>query len=407
MSLSILEIQTPRVFAPLLQPARYKGAWGGRASGKSHFFAEMMVERALMEPGFRGAAIREIQKSTKLSVKQLIEDKIRKLGVSSRFEIRETEIRTPGDGLIIFQGMQDHTADSIKSLEGFDVAWCEEAQSLSDRSVKILRPTFRKPGSELWFSWNPENPEAPVDKLLRGEEHDDGWQVVVEANWRDNPWFGEEMEKERQRDLARDPDTYGWIWEGEYLVISDAQIFRNRVSVEPFETPVEVDRFFFGADWGFAMDPTALIRCFIRDECLYIDHEAGQASVEIDEIGAKVFDKVPGSRDWPIKADSARPETISYMRRQGYAIDAAEKWPGSVEDGIAHLKGFKRIIVHPRCENTAREFRLYRYKVDKLTGDVLPIIVDKHNHWLDALRYSLDQYIMRRGGMGVWARLAG
>ena len=328
MSLSILEIQTPRVFAPLLQPARYKGAWGGRASGKSHFFAEMMVERALMEPGFRGAAIREIQKSTKLSVKQLIEDKIRKLGVSSRFEIRETEIRTPGDGLIIFQGMQDHTADSIKSLEGFDVAWCEEAQSLSDRSVKILRPTFRKPGSELWFSWNPENPEAPVDKLLRGEEHDDGWQVVVEANWRDNPWFGEEMEKERQRDLARDPDTYGWIWEGEYLVISDAQIFRNRVSVEPFETPVEVDRFFFGADWGFAMDPTALIRCFIRDECLYIDHEAGQASVEIDEIGAKVFDKVPGSRDWPIKADSARPETISYMRRQGYAIDAAEKWPG-------------------------------------------------------------------------------
>ena len=407
MSLSILEIQTPRVFAPLLQPARYKGAWGGRASGKSHFFAEMMVERALMEPGFRGAAIREIQKSTKLSVKQLIEDKIRKLGVSSRFEIRETEIRTPGDGLIIFQGMQDHTADSIKSLEGFDVAWCEEAQSLSDRSVKILRPTFRKPGSELWFSWNPENPEAPVDKLLRGEEHDDGWQVVVEANWRDNPWFGEEMEKERQRDLARDPDTYGWIWEGEYLVISDAQIFRNRVSVEPFETPVEVDRFFFGADWGFAMDPTALIRCFIRDECLYIDHEAGQASVEIDEIGAKVFDKVPGSRDWPIKADSARPETISYMRRQGYAIDAAEKWPGSVEDGIAHLKGFKRIVVHPRCENTAREFRLYRYKVDKLTGDVLPIIVDKNNHWLDALRYSLDSYIQRRGGMGVWARLAG
>lgn len=407
MSLSILEIQTPRVFAPLLQPARYKGAWGGRASGKSHFFAEMMVERALMEPGFRGAAIREIQKSTKLSVKQLIEDKIRKLGVSSRFEIRETEIRTPGDGLIIFQGMQDHTADSIKSLEGFDVAWCEEAQSLSDRSVKILRPTFRKPGSELWFSWNPENPEAPVDKLLRGKEHDDGWQVVVEANWRDNPWFGEEMEKERQRDLARDPDTYGWIWEGEYLVISDAQIFRNRVSVEPFETPVEVDRFFFGADWGFAMDPTALIRCFIRDECLYIDHEAGQASVEIDEIGAKVFDKVPGSRDWPIKADSARPETISYMRRQGYAIDAAEKWPGSVEDGIAHLKGFKRIVVHPRCENTAREFRLYRYKVDKLTGDVLPIIVDKNNHWLDALRYSLDGYIQRRGGMGVWARLAG
>lgn len=360
-----------------------------------------------MEPGFRGAAIREIQKSTKLSVKQLIEDKIRKLGVSSRFEIRETEIRTPGDGLIIFQGMQDHTADSIKSLEGFDVAWCEEAQSLSDRSVKILRPTFRKPGSELWFSWNPENPEAPVDKLLRGKEHDDGWQVVVEANWRDNPWFGEEMEKERQRDLARDPDTYGWIWEGEYLVISDAQIFRNRVSVEPFETPVEVDRFFFGADWGFAMDPTALIRCFIRDECLYIDHEAGQASVEIDEIGAKVFDKVPGSRDWPIKADSARPETISYMRRQGYAIDAAEKWPGSVEDGIAHLKGFKRIVVHPRCENTAREFRLYRYKVDKLTGDVLPIIVDKNNHWLDALRYSLDGYIQRRGGMGVWARLAG
>lgn len=400
----ILEIPTARVFAPLLQPARYKGAHGGRGSGKSHFFGGALVERAVCQRGLRAVCIREVQKSLDESVKRLLEDKIGAMGVGSLFRIQESKIKTPGGGQVIFQGMQDHTAESIKSLEGYDIAWVEEAQSLSKRSLQLLRPTLREGGSELWFSWNPESEEDPVDSLLRGPNPPKD-SIVVEANWRDNPWFTLELETERATDLARGDDDYDHVWEGAYVSISEARIFRKRVVIEAFDPPPERTRIFFGADWGFSVDPTALIRSWIVDDVLHIEHEAFGHGVEIDETPA-LFDTVPGARDWPIKADSARPETISYMRRQGFQIDAAEKWQGSVEDGIAHLKAFKQIKVHPRCVNIAREFRLYSYKVDKKSGDVLPIIVDRHNHGIDAVRYSLDGYIQRRGGTGVWAKLA-
>lgn len=400
----ILEIPTARVFAPLLAPARYKGAHGGRGSGKSHFFGGSMIERAVCQRGLRAVCIREVQKSLDESVKRLLEDKISSMGVGSLFRVQESKIKTPGGGQVIFQGMQDHTAESIKSLEGYDIAWVEEAQSLSKRSLQLLRPSLRKPGSELWFSWNPESEEDPIDALLRGPNAPKN-AIVVEANWRDNPWFTDELEEERSTDQAREDDDYDHVWEGAYVSISEARIFRKRVVVEEFGPPPEGTRLFYGADWGFSIDPTALIRSWISDEVLHVDHEAFGHNVEIDETAA-LFDTVPGSRNWPIKADSARPETISYMRRQGFQIDAAEKWAGSVEDGIAHLKGFKQIKVHPRCTNIAREFRLYSYKVDKRSGDVLPIIVDKFNHGIDAVRYSLDGYIQRRGGTGVWARLA-
>lgn len=407
--MTVLDIQTPRVFAPLLRPARYKGAHGGRGSGKSHFFAESLIEKALMEPGLRAVCIREIQKSLEQSVMRLLEDKIQALGVASKFDVLKTEIRTPGDGLIIFQGMQNHTADSIKSLQGYKVAWVEEAHSLSKRSLTLLRPTIREPDSELWFSWNPESPEDPVDAMFRGPERlDDGDVICVEANWRDNPWFPDVLDAERRRDFTRDPDGYGHVWEGGYVTISDAIIFRRRVVVEEFAPPPPDTHIRFGADWGFSQDPTTLVRFWIQpvgDEAdLMIEHEAGGVGVELDETAA-LFDQVPGSRDWPIWADSARPETISYMRRQGFSIAAAEKWPGSVEDGVAHLKAFRRIVVHPRCVETAREFRLYAYKVDRLTGRVLPLIVDAYNHRIDALRYGLNGFIQRRGAAGIWSRL--
>lgn len=404
--MSILQIETPRAFVPLLEPARYKGAHGGRGSGKSHFFAEALVEKSLMQSGLRWACIREVQKSLEQSVKRLIEDKIEKLRVGSRFDVQRDKIVTPGDGVIIFQGMQNHTAESIKSLEGFDGAWSEEAQSLSSHSLKLLTPTFRKPGSELWFSWNPASPDDPVDQLFRGEKKIGAPHAIcVQANWRDNPWFPDELDLDRRLCRERLPDDYGHIWEGEYVTIAEAVIFRRRVEVAKFDEPIEGTRIFFGADWGFANDPTALIRFWIADETLFISHEAYGHHVEIDET-PELFDRVPDVRNWPIKADGARPETISYMRRQGFNIEAAAKWPGSVEDGVAHMKGFKRIVVHERCPNIAKEFRLYAYKVDKRSDDVLPIIVDKWNHGIDAVRYGLDGYIQARGGLGVWSKLA-
>lgn len=389
-----LDLQTPRVFVPLLEKARYKGAHGGRGSGKSHFFAESLVEKAMLQPGLRWVCIREIQKSLEQSSKRLIEDKIIRHGLGGYFRVLDKHIETPGDGIIIFQGMQNHTADSIKSLEGYDGAWVEEAHSLSAYSLKLLRPTIRKPGSELWFSWNPESADDPVDQLLRGEKAVDN-KIVVEANWRDNPWFPSELEEERKSDLEKRADEYEHVWEGGYITISEALIFAKRTSIEAFEAPADA-RFYYGADWGFAADPTALIRCFVMNDCLYVDHEAFGYGVEIDET-PQLFDSVPGARDWVIRADSARPETISYMRRQGFRIEACEKWNGSVEDGIARLKGFRKIVIHPRCANMQKEARLYSYKVDKTTEEVLPIIVDKHNHGWDATRYAIGPLIKRRG----------
>ena len=219
--MSVLEIPTAAVFEPLLAPARYKGAWGGRGSGKSHFFAEKLIEDSLCEPGLLSVCIREMQKSLKDSAKRLIESKLARfgLGEADGFKIFRDAIRTPGDGVIIFQGMQDHNAESIKSLEGFRRALVEEAQSLSHRSLTLLRPTLRAPGSELWFAWNPRHRGDPVDAMLRGAEIPTG-AIVVRANWSDNPWFTAELEQERQDCLRMSPEQYDHVWEGGYARVT-------------------------------------------------------------------------------------------------------------------------------------------------------------------------------------------
>jgi len=371
--------------------ARYKGAHGGRGSGKSHAFAELLVARAAATQGFRAACVREVQKSLKNSVKLLVEDKIKALGVSSMFEVLEAEIRTPGGGVIMFQGMQNHTADSIKSLEGFDVAWVEEAQSLSQRSLDLLRPTIRKPGSELWFSWNPGKPTDPVDVLLRGETPPRN-AVVLEVNWSDNPHLPTDLLEEQEDDLRRDPDKWLHVWNGAYSLNSEARVFRNW-QVEAFEAPSSaVHR--FGADWGFAVDPTVLVRCHVEGRKLFVDYEVSEVGCEIDKTPA-LFDRIAGSRKFLIRADSARPETVSYMKRQGFRITSAIKGVGSIEDGVEFLRSFD-IVVHPRCTNVIEELTLYSYKVDDHTGEILPFLDDKNNHTIDALRYALEE--LRRTG---------
>lgn len=231
-----LSIPTAAVFEPLLHPARYKGAWGGRGSGKSHFFAGLMIEEALMMQGYRAVCIREVQKSLKQSAKRLLEDKLQDfgLGEAQGFKVYREVIETPGDGLITFTGMQDHTADSVKSLEGFDRAWVEEAQSLSDRSMSLLRPTIRKEGSELWFSWNPQRATDPVDMMLRGATTPTGAKVV-RANWSDNPWLPNVLEQERRDCLGATPERYGHIWEGEYATVLEGAYFAKHLTEAQLE----------------------------------------------------------------------------------------------------------------------------------------------------------------------------
>lgn len=383
--MSSLVIETPAVFEPLLRPSRYKGVHGGRGSGKSHFFAELAVETMISSKADI-VCLREIQKSLKFSVKKLIEGKIESMNAGAYFEVQNEQIKSKAGGVCIFQGMQDHTSDSIKSLEGFKVAWFEEAQSASQRSLDLLRPTIRAPGSELWFSWNPSKATDPIDALLRGEEPPPD-SVVVEANYMDNPWLPAELLAEMEYDRGRDPEKYAHIWLGQYQTNSEARVFRNW-TIEEFERPPGTV-FRFGADWGFSIDPSVLVRCSIDQHRLYVDYEAYMVGCEINNL-PELFMSVPEAEKWPITADSARPETISYMRKHGFPrIMSAVKGARSLEEGVEFLRGFD-VVVHPRCKHLIDELTMYSYKTDPLTGAVVPILEDKNNHVIDSLRYACE-----------------
>jgi len=196
--MAALTIDVPRAFAPLLKPSRYKGAYGGRGGAKSHFFAEQLILRCFAKQT-RAVCIREVQDTIKDSVRQLLVDKIQKLGLGAAFDCLEAEIRGKNGSLIIFRGMQSYNAENIKSLENFDIAWVEEAQTLSDKSLRLLRPTIRSEGSELWFSWNPRHDTDPVDAFFRGaKRHPDS--ISVSVNWNDNPWFPDVLRQEKNAD---------------------------------------------------------------------------------------------------------------------------------------------------------------------------------------------------------------
>ncbi len=230
--MSTLQIKTAEVFLPLLQPARDKGAYGGRGSGKSHFFGDLLVEDSLAEPGnsggegMRSICIREVQKDLSQSSKALLEKKLWEhgLGEADGFKVFKENIQTPGDGVIIFKGMNDYTAESVKSLEGFKRSWWEEAQTATQGSIMLLRPTMRAPGAQMWWSWNARRKKDPVDVMLRGPEKPTG-AIVVNANWRDNPWFTAELEQERRDCMRMRPDDYAHVWEGEYISVVEGAYF--------------------------------------------------------------------------------------------------------------------------------------------------------------------------------------
>ena len=382
-----LRLKTPRKFLPLLKPARYKGLHGGRGSGKSHEFAELMIEAHIMAPEESSVCVREVQKSLDQSVKKLLETKIEAMNAGAYFDVQDAKIKsTQGAGIILFQGMQNHTADSIKSLEGYKRAWVEEAQTLSQRSLDLLRPTLRLEGSELWFGWNPDQPTDPVDALLRGEHPPPG-AVVIEVNYDDNPYFPDVLRHEMEYDKRRDPDKFLHIWRGQYRRNSEARVFKNWRVDEFDENPAWIKR--QGADWGFSVDPSVLVQCAIEGRTLYVMHEAYRVGCEIDSL-PDLFASVPEAERWPLTADSSRPETISYMRKHGFPkILAAVKGKRSVEEGVEFLQAYD-ILVHPRCVHTIQELTLYSYKTDPLTGLVLPVLADKDNHVIDSLRYACE-----------------
>lgn len=379
------QVRVARAFEPLRKPARYKGAYGGRGSGKSHFFADLwFIENLAGKLDF--VLLRETLKSLEFSGKKLLEGKIAAYNAGAHFEVQDRRIRSALGGVTIFEGMQQHTADSIKSLEGFDRAWFLEAQAASDKSLTILRPTIRKPGSQLWFDWNPDQPTDPIDVLLRSKEKPPD-TTVIEVSYLDNPWLPDELREELEYDKRRDPDKFAHVWLGQYRRSSEARVFRNW-RVEEFDhDPAWILR--QGADWGFSVDPSVLVQCAIVGRTLYVLHEAYRVGCEVDFL-PDLFGSVPDSERWPTIADSARPETISYMQRHGFPkMLAAVKGARSLEEGVEFLRSFD-IVVHPRCIHTINELGAYSYETDQMTGLVLPRLRDKDNHVIDALRYACE-----------------
>ena len=389
-----VDFSIPRALDPIRRPARYKVMYGGRGGGKSFTVASWLVLLGVQKP-LRILCTREYQVSIRDSVHRLLADRIEALGLTPFYNVTQTSIKGLNGTEFTFKGLH-FNAQEIKSFEGADLCWVEEAQAVSAESWDVLIPTIRKAGSEIWLTFNPLSLDDATWVRFVKNPPPGAW--VQKVLYSDNPWFKEtEMESERVHLLKIDPELYKHVWLGEPRTISDAQVFKGRYLIQEFDTPKEA-RFFHGADWGFANDPTVLVRSFIRENVLYIDREAYGVGVELDET-PQLFDSIETARTWPIKADCARPETISYMSRQGFRISPAKKWTGSVEDGLAVLKSFDKIIIHPRCVHAADEFFKYSYKVDRNNGDVLPIIIDAHNHIIDALRYSLDGYI--RAGHGT------
>ena len=383
--------QLPEWAQRLWEPSRYKVMRGGRGSAKSRTAASALLIQAVQEPQ-RVLCAREIQKSIKDSVKRLLDDEIARLGLGEFFESTENEIRGRNGSLFIFAGLRNNTA-SIKSIEGVTRCWVEEAQTISRSSLDDLIPTIRAPGSEIWFTYNPRHATDPIDVMFKADELPPQ-TILLHVNWQDNPWFPDVLRQEMEYDKRRDPDKYRHIWEGQYQTSSESRVFKNW-SVEEFERP-EGTVFRLGADWGFSVDPSVLVRCSIEGNRLYVDWEAYAVGCEIVNL-PELFMGVPESEKWPITADSARPETISHMQRHGFPkIRAAIKGAKSLEDGIEWLKSFD-IVVHPRCKHLIDELTLYSYKTDPLTGEVLPLLEDKNNHVIDALRYACEG--ARRAGL--------
>ena len=378
-----INLKVANVYKPLWKNAKRRNyIYGGRGSGKSHDVAEYCLFRAYQSK-IKVLCTRELQNSIADSVYSLLKNKITDMKLDFFFTVYKDRIVGNNGSEFIFKGIHNNVSE-IKSMENISIAWLEESQSLSRESIDVIVPTIRAPGSILIFTFNPYKDNDPIYMEMKNATEDD---LVIKANYSDNPWFPEELRLEMERDKKNDYQKYLWVWEGECLGLSDAQIFRGKYVVENFETPKNAD-FHFGADWGFANDPTTLVRSFIVGNDLYIDMCAGKVGCDLEDTPS-LFNEVQGSSIYPIYADSARPETISFMRSKHYNVIAAEKWNGSVEDGIQYLRSFSCIHIHERCKAVAEEFDLYQYKVDKQTGEVLRIPVDKFNHYIDAIRYSL------------------
>jgi phage terminase large subunit len=372
---------------------QYRALHGGRGSGKSYGAAKVAAIWGLVDP-IRVLCAREFQASIKESFHAELKAAIAsEPWLEAHYDVGVDYLRGRNGTEFIFRGLR-HNIGSIKSLAKIDLTIVEEAEDVPEAAWLGLEATvFRQPNAELWPIWNPRLDGSPVDNRFRKSPPDNA--IVAEVNWNDNPFFPVGLNKLRLREQSRlDPSTYAHIWEGAYLTNSDSQVFAGKYEIAEFEPQPSWDGPYQGGDFGYSQDPTAAVRLWIKDEVLYCEHEAGSTGINLDDTAPFIDARIPQFDQHTTRWDSAQPGNINFLQRHGHPLAVGvKKWPGSVVDGVSFMRAFRKIVIHPRCAGVAQEFRLYSYKVDRNSGDIMPVIVDAHNHYIDAMRYALAPMI--------------
>lgn len=401
----------PKIAENFSQPAKHRVFRGGRGSAKTKGLAKMaaIYGYKFAEAGREGIilASREHLNSLDESSLEEIKGAIRsEPWLTDYYEIGEKYVRTKNRRVsFAFAGLR-HNLDGIKSKARILLNWTDEAEGVSEAAWRKLIPTIRG-GDDLenWISYNPESPDSATHR--RFIVNQPPRCIVTDINWRDNPWWQESgLEEERLYDLKYNADTYEHVWEGDFLTMTDAQVFAGKHRVEEFEPGEGWQGPYQGIDFGFRPDPLAALQVWIHDNKIWIRREAYKSGIEIDATADFIKRQIPGFEKYAARADSAEPKTISYLARNGLPrIEPVKKWPNSVEEGVRFLRGYECIIIHPDCQGTARDFRLYSHKTDRLTDDILPDLVDAHNHGPDCLRYALAPIIKATSSGKVQVRL--
>ena len=399
----------------------YRVAKGGRGSGKTMTFAKMVCVMALSfaAEGKSGAIlcarefVNSLDDSTLAEIKSAIASEPDLL--QPWFDVGEKYVRIRHHDLhgrvdFIFAGLR-HNLDSLKSKARVLLTWVDEAESVSESAYRKLIPTVMRFGGEIWLTYNPESPESATH--LRFVKNESPRVLVETVNWNDNPWFPDALNREREDDAKFRPDLYEHVWNGEFLTMTEAQVFAGKFRGEAIEPP-EGATPYFGLDFGFSTDPAAAVRVYKIGRVLLWRSEFYSRGIMIHELGKRVRDGVGDDvARYDVMADSARPDDIAYLKQpisvsggsfQIPRIKGAGKGKGSVEAGIEFIKSHENVI-HPDCPNVMKEFKLYSYKVDKQSGQVLPILVDSNNHAIDAGRYALEPVLRNArfnwGAMGA------
>jgi phage terminase large subunit len=406
--MSEVQIRIPPKLVPVFEgDARYRCAFGGRGSGKTQTFATMAAVKGYQfgRMGRTGQILCAREHLNSLASSSLPEVKAAIAAqpfLAAYYEVGDNYVRSKDRRIdFTFSGLR-HNLDSIKSRARILLSWVAEAEGVPDVAWRKLIPTVREHDSEIWAEWNPESEHSATHQRFRVNPPANS--KIVEVNHTDNPWFPAVLEQERLDDLAKRPDTYDHVWGGKFLTMSDAQIFAGFHTVAEFEPGRHWSGPYYGMDFGFAADPTCAVEVWVDPVgVVHFRREAGKVGLELDDTAQYFIDRMPGIERHAIRADSARPESISYLKRSGLPrVEGVKKGPGSVQDGIGFLKA-SRVVIHPDCPETAREARLYSFKVDRLSGDVLPIIVDDHNHYFDAGRYAVQPLVKVRASPSIRA----